>query len=193
MRRLALTVLLLAVASLVACKRAPNPSPPATRQMAIAPQAGPLDPMPVVLADGTNHLTANVLGVASNPMNVTSVGSSGGGGASSNILASTGTTPAAGLVAKSSAGVIQSTYVYNSTAVNCWLVIANQTAAVSAFTGVGTPYLVPAGNAVVLGTDFFGTAGWSMSTGSSVGMTSTRNGAYTSCGATSSDIQVNGL
>ena len=164
--------------------------PPKPHTFAATPIQGP--PNPVYLADGVTS-SANLLGIAGNPMAVTTVGSSGGGGSSSNILASTGTTPAAGLVAKSSAGVIQSTYVYNSTAVNCWLVIANQTAAVSAFTGIGTPYLVPAGYAVVLGTDFFGTSGWSLSTGISLGMTSTRNGAYTSCGATSSDIQVNGL
>jgi hypothetical protein len=60
------------VVTLLACNH------PEKKAGAIAPGSGPLDPMPVVVADGTNHLTANVLGVVSNPMAVTVVSGSGG-------------------------------------------------------------------------------------------------------------------
>lgn len=105
------------------------------------------------------------------------------GASSSSGLATTGTTQANGLVVKTSAGYIVSLYVYNTTASNVWAVLANQITIPTGFTTIiGTPVLVPASSAVILGNDFFGQGGFLFSTGISVGIT-TSEASYSAGGA----------
>jgi hypothetical protein len=108
---------------------------------------------------------------------------------SSTGLATTGTTQANSLVVKTSAGYIVSLYVYNSTASNAWFVMANQIIAPTTFTTmIGTPVLVPASSAVILGNDYFGQGGFLFSTGIAIGIT-TSEASYSAAGA-SFDITV---
>ena len=108
-------------------------------------------------------------------------------------LAATGSTPANGLAAKTSPCTIRSAYINNNTGSNAWAVISDSTAIPTGFTTmVGIPVLLPANSGVILGTDFFGTGGWTTATGCSVGISTVgSSGSFTAAGA-SFDILVNG-
>jgi hypothetical protein len=119
-------------------------------------------------------------------------------------LASTGNTPAAGLVvalAPPTPGssptvqtvcVVRGLYVYNSTGAPAWCFLANAPAVPTSFADlVGCPILVPSLMAIEVDS-FFGPGGWSapFTKGCAVGI-STSNTVFGAAGA-SFDIQVSG-
>ena len=132
----------------------------------------------VAIVDSVNS-GANIIGTASNPMNVTSSGAvDGGATVASNpavsVLATTGISPGIGL-SNASQCHVTSLKVENYTATNGWAFLSNRTLYPDAgFTAIAdTVTLVPAGQQVVLGTDHFGQAGLFLDAGCSIGISAT--------------------
>ena len=91
-------------------------------------------------------------------------------------VAGTGTSPAATLVVKASAGNLFSLYVMNRDAATRYIFISDATSAGA--TGLkGAPIAVPPSSEILIGTDFFTLSGWSFATGIAIGL-STSNTAY---------------
>lgn len=136
-------------------------------------EADPRSPvaMPVQSLDSNN----NILGTSTNPV-YTVAGSAPDGGVSpvEVVLGTTGGTPGLGL-AGASACHVKSVKVGNPTASSAYFFLSNGTAIPDAgFTAMlDTPTLVPANSVVVLGDDHFGTSGFFLDAGCSVGVSAT--------------------